>query len=186
MKVEDINWDNYDNKAIEFILKESDSLVQETFKSLRELTNRCYYAIGLYGTFLSYCFAKISSDSFLVSPYYYLMFAGLFVSIFLIFKNLLPGKMIYPGTQPVKLLIPEIENAGKESQLFELQIQTIVASNNAFDNNRDLIDRRQRYLVKSVKCFLLSLIISICCLFLFQSQRYHILALYQWLFSLWA
>jgi hypothetical protein len=57
------NWSNYDKDSLDFVYKESTKMLEETFKSFRESSNKSYIALAVYSAMLSYCFKELVKQS---------------------------------------------------------------------------------------------------------------------------
>jgi hypothetical protein len=167
IKINDVKWEKYDEKSLDFILKESESLLAETFKSFRELTNRCYYALGLYVAIFSYGITSIMNLKVgnSVTPFY-LLIIGLCVACAFLYPSLMPKGMVFPGTQPKHLLIEYFENIPLNEQIKEFKIYTIVASNNGIVGNKKILKRRTASLKNSIVIFITTGLFALFCMYM--------------------
>jgi len=168
MEVENIKWENYDIKSLDFILNESENLLTETFKSFRELTNRCYYALGLYIAIFSFSITSIIDNKASISRTpFLLIIVGICFACYKIYPALIPTGMVFPGTKPANLLLKYFEEIPLNDQLNELKIQTIVASNNGIEKNEQKLKEKTDSFKGSIYVFLIT---GLFCLFCFYMK----------------
>jgi hypothetical protein len=160
MKVTDIKWELYSNSSLDFILNESENLLKETFISFREITNRCYYTLGIYFALIAYCANRIIEKPCEYNIPFYILFIGILFCIGFLFYTLLPEKLTFAGTHPELLLVKGFEQIPPKDQLIEYKIQTIVESNNGFKLNREKINKRLFLFKASIITLLAVLLIS--------------------------
>ena len=159
--LEKTNWSNYSDESIDFIFSQAEKLLDETFTSFREITNRSYGALAIYISILSYCFNKIAN----INPFcwysafpYLIIIIGLVLCILIIWSNLLPKKMKFPGAEPNKLLDPILEKY-KDKQLRLSKIRLIKWNDNSIYVNHLQIDKMIKKFKLSIYCFGVSILL---------------------------
>lgn len=154
MKVKDIDWDKYDEKEIDFILNNSSKILEETFKSFRETTNKCYVALGFYVSIISYCVNKIFSDYMYL--FYILPIFGCAICLYYLWSTLLPSKLTFPGVLPQNLINEDFEKMG-EDKMYSYKVNMIVDYNNGAIENINTVKTRISLLKKSIRIFIATL-----------------------------
>ena len=82
MKVSEQQWNKYSVESLDFILEQSEKLVDETFKSFRAITDKCYYALGIYLAVFSFCTNEIINNKIgSNAPFFVIICVGVVVSI---------------------------------------------------------------------------------------------------------
>lgn len=148
----DFDIKNYSKESLRLIYSEASEILDQTFISFREITNKSYFAIGIYFSVVAYCISQIieASDTkneiFLFSIFFSMLYA-----IVLVIGNLLPSKMIIPGCKPKKLIHKFYENSIiRENQICAYYKQRIIDLNSGIDENVKEVKRRSSRLVKSI------------------------------------
>jgi len=156
------NWSNYDKDSLDFVYKESTKMLEETFKSFRESSNKSYIALAVYSAMLSYCFKELVKQSgCLQSLPYIVTGTGSVVAIILLWSNLMPKKMILAGTEPKKLIHPFFEQESvKANQIKEMLITKIIDHDTAISDNINQVISRSSRFRQSVITLLVSLFLG--------------------------
>lgn len=135
---------DYDDAAVDFVFSESSKMLDETFKSFRESINKSFIVFAIYSGILSYSFNEaLKRADYRLS--YIIAFIGALIGAILITRNLLPGKMILPGTNPKDFIDPyfsHMDAIGK--QVREMKIGKILDHHAAIDQNIKLVHKRSR------------------------------------------
>ncbi|HRH51659.1 MAG TPA: hypothetical protein PLP23_23120 [Panacibacter sp.] len=157
------NWSNYDKDSLDFIYKESTKMLEETFKSFRESSNKSYIALAVYSGMISYCFKEIVQRNISLSSLPYIITAaGSVAAIILLWSNLMPKKMTLAGTEPSKLIHPFFEQESiKDNQLKEMIITKIIDHDKAISENITQVVTRSKRFRQSVVTFLILLFLSL-------------------------
>jgi hypothetical protein len=139
----EIENEKYTDESIAFVLEQAEKLLKETFKTFRELTNKSYITFAFYISFLSYCFNKIIDEkpfSLTYSVPFFIMILGLIFCIIILWKNLFPSNMSFPGSKPNVMIHPYFETFKDQSQLREYQNTKISDYNNGIKSNNEQAD----------------------------------------------
>lgn len=159
-----VNWDKYGTDSIDFLLDQSDKLIDETFKSFREITTRSYIALGIYISIISYFLSTIINQhpiqiNTLIPNL--LIVVGIVICMIQIWPNLIPTKMSFPGSEPNKLIQPYFEQFENPlEQLKKYKIAKIEDYDNGIISNKEQIDKRNVNFKKSIKCLLITFLLS--------------------------
>ncbi len=156
-------WSNYDKEALDFVYKESSKMLEETFKSFRESSNKSYIALALYSGMLSYCFKEIVKESACMESFPYIITGiGSVVAIILLWSNLMPKKMTLAGTEPKKLIHPFFEQESvKANQLKEMIVTKLIDHDKAISENITQVVSRSKRFRHSVITLLVSLFLGL-------------------------
>lgn len=157
MKAEDINWYKYDEKEIDFILNNSSKILEETVKSFREITNKCYVALGFYVSIISYCVNKVFTND--TSFFYLIPILGCAICLYYLWSTLLPSKLTFPGVLPQNLINDEFEGIG-EHKMYSYKANMIVDYNNGAIQNINAVKKRIAMFKKSIQIFIGTLIFT--------------------------
>ncbi|GMV77152.1 MAG: hypothetical protein AMXMBFR79_02870 [Chitinophagaceae bacterium] len=157
------NWSNYDKDSLDFVYKESTKMLEETFKSFRESSNKSYIALAVYSGMLSYCFKELVKQSVcLESLPYIITGVGSVVAIILLWSNLMPKKMTLAGTEPKNLIHPFFEHESvKENQLKEMIVTKLIDHDKAISENITQVVSRSKRFRQSVITLLVSLFLGL-------------------------
>lgn len=161
--MENANWSNYDKDALDFVFKESTKLLEETFKSFRESSNKSYIALAVYSGMLTYCFKELVQHGMSsVTVPYVIGGIGAVIAIILLWSNLMPNEMTLAGTKPDKLIHPFYEQESvKANQLKEMMIARIDDQDKAISRNLVQVEFRSRRFRQSVLVLLVSLFLGL-------------------------
>jgi hypothetical protein len=159
--MKDISWDKFNTESLDFAFKQSTKLLGETFDSVRETSNKSYTAVALYSGLLAYCFNKVitAENSSEYEPYIAAGF-GLIISIVFIFKNLIPRKMIFVGTEPNKMLDNYFIEETISDQKREMIITKLIDHDKAIDDNLTQIKKMGVRFNVSTILFFISLLLG--------------------------
>jgi len=156
-------WDKISDESLTFILSESDTYLQETITSFREVVNRCYYTIGVYFALFAYSATELiklsESNSFKYIPYSVILLGAL-TGIILILYTLLPKKMMLIGTQAKYLLQNEFLKLSGNKQIREYKIQTIINSNDGCEKNNSYTKENIKFFKISIYVVIFSIALS--------------------------
>lgn len=157
------NWSKYDKESLDFVYKESTKMLEETFKSFRESSNKSYIALAVYSGMLTYCFKEIVKQGVcLESLPYIITGAGSVIAIILLWSNLMPNKMTLAGTEPKNLVHPFFERESvKDNQLMEMVITKIIDHDKAISENIIQVVSRSSKFRQSVIVLLVSLFLGL-------------------------
>jgi hypothetical protein len=143
MEIENALWDNYTDDSLDFILEQAEKLLYETFSSFRQITNKSYVALAFYVSFMAYCFDKILNEkpfNLMSSIPYLVVIMGLIGCIIIIWKNLFPSNMSFPGSKPIAMVHPYFEQFKEVKQIRTYKIAKINDYNNGIKTNNDQQD----------------------------------------------
>ena len=157
MKAEDINWDKYDEKELDFILNNSTKILEETVKSFRETTNKSYIALGFYVSIISYCVNKIFTDNTYL--FYLIPISGISICLYCLWSTLLPSKLMFQGVLPQNLINEDFEEIG-EHKMYSYKVNIIVDYNNGAIENINTVKTRVSLFKKSIKIFVATLFLT--------------------------
>jgi hypothetical protein len=163
MEVDDVKWNLYHADSIDFVLSESEKFLKESIQSFRELTNWCFYALGIYIAILSFCINKIISSTacFVKTPYFIIILVSI-SCILILFPTLMPGKMVILGANPKLLLVEHFEKIQVDQQMIEYKKQTIIANANGASANLATIKSRIKRLKISILVFVIATSFASC------------------------
>ncbi len=160
MQTENTDWSKYSDDAIDFVLSQSEKLMQEIFVSYRENTNKCYGALAIYAATLSYSVTKLIESSINNQSLYYIVLSiGTVFSIILLFINLYPQKMNFIGSYKSLLCQDYYENSvEKKEQIREYKIQQIESLDSSVKKNISYTIIQIKLFKSSVALFVFTLI----------------------------
>ena len=174
MQKQEVNWSNYSDKAVDFILSQATKLLEESIKAYRETTNKCYAALTFYTGIIAYCLSKVLSTNIDVTTIpYFICLIGNSICIFILYETLKPTEINLPGSQPVSLLIEYFEKFSQEEQDREYKEQVIVGYNNALIENEEIVKTRSDKFIKSIKVLLTTFFLSIVFYSFFSLTKCH-------------
>lgn len=161
MKKENINWEKYSNPSIDLIFTQATKLLEESVKSYRETTNKCYAAFAVYSSIIAFCLNKLISTKldFANIPYAITLF-GCSICVAILYETLKPAQISLVGSQPKNLLIEYFENFDLEDQEREYKEQIIVGYNNALIENEAIVKLRSKHFIDSLTILLITLFLS--------------------------
>jgi len=161
MQKENTNWSKYSDDSIDFILSQSEKLMQEIFVSYRENTNKSYGALAIYVATLSYSINKIIELKIVTQSLFYIgLTIGTSLSIILLFINLYPQKMNFIGSYKSLLCQDYYENnVNKNEQIREYKIQQIESLDYSVKINMSNTITQIKLFKSSVAVFVSTLII---------------------------
>lgn len=157
------NWSSYDKDSLDFVYKESTKMLEETFKSFRESSNKSYIALAVYSGMLSYCFKEIVKQGVCLEGLPYIISgAGSVIAIILLWSNLMPKKMTLAGTEPKNLIHPFFEQEDvKANQLKEMIVTKLIDHDKAISENITQVVSRSKRFRQSVVTLLVSLFLGL-------------------------
>jgi hypothetical protein len=161
--MKNINWNDYDNSSLEFVFEQSNKLHEDTFKSFRESCSRSFTIVSIFGGMVAYCFSKTINDApSLTNIPYYVMGIGLIICIYVLWKNLMPGRMVASGTKPSCFLNEYFSHPEfKEDRKREMLIVRIEDLEKSININLTQATKRARRFTKSSYLFLFFLLFSV-------------------------
>lgn len=159
---ENINWSEYSDLSIDFILNKTEKLLEESVKSYRETTNKCYAALTFYTGITAFCLNKLLSSVFDVTTFpYFICFLGSLVSIYILLETLIPAKIGFSGCSPETLLIEKFEGFEPKEQERNYKENFINIYNNLTNRNFDIVNRRATKFIFSIYALIITFLFSV-------------------------
>lgn len=156
-----IDTDKYSIESLKFIHQQSLTNLGEIWGGFREITNKSYTALVLYGGVLAKIvldFGKGDYKDLNQSIILVLLLSVLF-PIIIVFKNILPTKMSFKGVEPNRLLGEYFEFYIGEEQEKKMIAFMIEMQSEQINVARIQLRKRAMLLNYSIYCALVSLII---------------------------
>jgi len=163
MDYKSVSWDKYTDESLDFILDQSEKLLEETFKSFREVINKSYIALAIYVSIISYCYNEIIAyhTSIIKTIPYCVLICGTGYCIYLIWDNLFPTKMSFLGSQPRVLIDRYFEQFSDNDQIRVYKASKIADYDEGISTNKIQIDKRNDNFKWSAKTLFMSIFISL-------------------------
>ncbi|MEZ4810404.1 MAG: hypothetical protein R2819_08595 [Allomuricauda sp.] len=162
----EIDITKYNKDSLKFIYDEGVEMLEQTFKSYREVIAKSYTALGIYVTLGTYCTSQILSGS--NEPYrilFYMLVGSMLLCFLVLFKNLMPGSMEMLGVKPDRLIHSYYEklqnNDDQIKTYYKVRIRDL---NAAIEKNKIEIDARTKRFWHSVTT---AIALTVCVLVIF-------------------
>jgi hypothetical protein len=132
-----INTSNYTLESLKFIQTQGSKNHEAVWAAFRELTNKSYTAIAVYGAIATKVFSDINASLFSTTPIWavVLLVVLTILPIAIILSNLLPTSLSFAGSHPTRMINEYFENVVEETQekellsfVIEMQMQQITAT----------------------------------------------------------
>lgn len=162
----DINTDKYSLESLKFIHQQSLTNLGEIWSGFREITNKSYTALVIYGGVSAKIVVDLNHceyNGINRNLAFFLLFSTL-LPIMIVFKNILSTKMSFKGTEPNRLLGTYFEfykDSEQEKKMIAFMIEMQAEQINA---TKAQLKKRAQLLNYSIYCALIPflLILYIC------------------------
>lgn len=177
MLKDNINWSEYSDLSLDFILSKTEKLLDESVKSYRETTNKCYVAFAFYVSTIAYCLNKVLSTNIdLEIIPYAICLIGNSICIYVLFETLIPAKIGFSGCCPEEVLIEDFEGFEPKEQERYYKENFINVYNNLTNKNFDIVRTRSKKFINSIyiliAAFLFSAFVWLVIFFFIKCQSY--------------
>ena len=147
----DIDVSKYETETLVLIYYEAAEQLTQTFVSYRANKNMSIIALGIYFSIISLGIANLIDMNYSKSDNLFLMLTlSMIISSCLLYKNILPTKMIIPGCQPKKLIHPFYEKFKGEEQQKQFYRKRLVDINSGIEKNRLEVSKGSQRLRHSI------------------------------------
>lgn len=155
----EIREEKYSEESLRVIFSEGDKQLSEIVKGFREITNKSYFAIGIYFSVISYAFLKsLELNNEPIQIIHITLMVIMIVPVGFIIPNIYPAKIVFVGAQP-KNLIHEAYEESVDDQTKNIISQRVMDLQLAIENNATILRKRSRNLRWSITLAFASLIV---------------------------
>ena len=162
--MEETSIENHTKHSLELIFTEADKLSTHFLNSIKSNTSRSFFLIGIYISIITYSFFEILKYNF----EYVLLLIGGVISLFVLFKNIIPDEISFRGVYPDAMLSSYFTDFKGVKLEIEVVNVLIRKYNKDIKGNKILINIMTNRYLKSIKIMAISFIVfSIVSLFFF-------------------
>jgi len=161
--IREIDVNKYTLESLKFVYGEATKHFDAITEGIRQVTAKSYLAIGVYFTLMSYCFAQlVTSDTKIQTVLSISIFILMIVPSLFLLQNVMPIKLVIPGTEPFKLIHEYFEYDIKV-QHKEYLASKINSINGDIIFNKNALKRRAKNLKYSLMTSFAILFFGLCC-----------------------
>lgn len=155
-----INTDKYSLESLKFIHQQSLTNLGEIWNGFREITNKSYTALAIYGGINAKIVLDFSQGDYKDIKRNLLIFVlfSTLIPIIVVFRNILPTKMSFKGTAPNRLIDNYFEFYKDQEQEKKMIAFMIEMQAEQINLARVQLRKRAQLLNYSIYCALISLI----------------------------